>query len=216
MKLGILADIHEEADNLRQALATLMNYQVDRFIVLGDVFELGKRLEETVQLLAGVEAVGVWGNHDFGLCRNPGQSIRTRFPESILSFMGSLRPRLDIEGFLFTHVEPWLDAEKIEDLWWFEGIPDTPERLSQSFRAVPHRVMFVGHFHRWFLADANGLTSWCGEGPVLLDPDRRFLAGIGAVSEGCCGCFDTDSNLLVPFSVERRVLGIEGREGGAN
>src|SRR5690606_13269386 len=35
-------------------------------------------------------------------------------------------------GCLFTHVEPWLDTTRLEDLWWFEGAHETPERLAQS------------------------------------------------------------------------------------
>jgi predicted phosphodiesterase len=62
MKLGILADIHEHVDELRQAIEKLQKQAADRFVVLGDVFEMGKRIEETVHLLRDVEAVGVWGN----------------------------------------------------------------------------------------------------------------------------------------------------------
>ena len=43
---------------------------------------------------------------------------------------------LDVEGCLFTQVEPWLDPEKIEDLWYFDGPPETPEQVARSFAAV--------------------------------------------------------------------------------
>jgi len=36
---------------------------------------MGKPLEETVHLLQDVEAVGVWGNHDVGLCFEPGETV---------------------------------------------------------------------------------------------------------------------------------------------
>ena len=61
MKLGILADIHEHTRELRKALAVLHEHGAERFVVLGDVFETGKRIEQTVRLLRQVEAVGVWG-----------------------------------------------------------------------------------------------------------------------------------------------------------
>jgi predicted phosphodiesterase len=79
MKIGILADIHESLTNLRWALDVLHEQDPDRLVVLGDVFELGHRLRETVDLLAHDGAVGVWGNHDFGLCRDnarPGDGER--------------------------------------------------------------------------------------------------------------------------------------------
>jgi predicted phosphodiesterase len=64
MKLGLLADIHEQTGQLRKAIAVLRRHGVDRFVALGDIFETGQRMEETVCMLQEVEAVGVWGNHD--------------------------------------------------------------------------------------------------------------------------------------------------------
>ena len=79
----------------------------DRFVVLGDVFELGHRLKETVDLLADARAVGVWGNHDFELCLdNARPEDRERYGDRVLAYMGSLHPRMEIDGCLFAHVEP--------------------------------------------------------------------------------------------------------------
>jgi predicted phosphodiesterase len=44
MKLGLLADIHEETEQLGKAIAVLQEQGADRFVVLGDVFEMGKRI----------------------------------------------------------------------------------------------------------------------------------------------------------------------------
>jgi len=125
MRIGILADIHENLSHLRWAIDVMREQAVDCFAILGDVFELGHRLDATVELLDGLAAVGVWGNHDYGICRNPHEDTRRRFSQRTMEFMGELRPRLEIDGCLFVHVEPWLDPEKIEDLWYFEGPPET-------------------------------------------------------------------------------------------
>ena len=79
MKLGILADIHEHVEELRRAIDVLSRHGSDRFVVLGDVFETGKHIEETVRLLRDAGAVGVWGNHDFGVCCQPDDRTRQRF-----------------------------------------------------------------------------------------------------------------------------------------
>lgn len=201
MKLGLLADIHEQSGQLRKAIAVLQQHGVDRFVVLGDVFELGKGIEETVSILRQVQAVGVWGNHDVRLCFDPHDEVRQRYSVEVLSFMGSLQPRLEIEGCLFTHVEPWLDPHKIEDLWYFEGSPDSAEKLARSFAAVPHRVLFMGHMHRWLMGTPAGLLPWRGEGPVRLDPRERYLVVVHAVWDGKCALFDTQTNELLPFDV---------------
>jgi hypothetical protein len=199
MKLGLLADIHEHTEQLRQAIAVLHQHRADRFVVLGDVFGMGQRMEETVSLLREVQAVGVWGNHDIGFCFDPDDKIRQRYSAAVLGFMGSLQPRLEIDSCLFTHVEPWLDPHKVEDLWYFDGPPDSRGKLARSFAAVPHRVLFIGHLHRWLLGTPEGVLPWRGDRPVCLDSGHRYLVVVHAVCDGKCALFDTQTGDLTPF-----------------
>jgi hypothetical protein len=202
MRLGILSDIHEDVDGLRWALAVLKDQGTDRIMVLGDVCGMNSCLEETVALLDDAGAIGVWGNHDFGLCgNNLTTEDRFRYSKRLQDFMGRLRPRLEIGGCLFTHVEPWLDPEKIEDLWYFDGPPETPEQVARIFVAAPNRVMFVGHYHRWLLVSPEGIRPWSGEGPIILEPRNRYLVAVHAVCDGKCALFDTGTDELVPFEV---------------
>ena len=55
--------------------------------------------------------------------------------------MGRLRPRLEVEGCLFTHVEPWLDANDVVQLWYFDGMPDTPEKLARLKTLTPRKLV---------------------------------------------------------------------------
>ena len=202
MRIGILADIHEQIDELRRALAVLKQHGADRLVVLGDVCEMGHRLEATVDLLMSAGAVGVWGNHDFGLCGgNPTAEDRQRHGERTMAFLDRLRPRLEIEGCLFTHVEPWLDPEKIENLWFFGGPAETPEQVARTFTAVPNRVMFIGHYHHWLLVTPEGIQSWSGERPITLRAEERYLVAVHAVCCGKCALFDTETAELIPFDV---------------
>jgi hypothetical protein len=199
MRLGILADIHEQVEELRNTIAVLRSHGVERFVVLGDVFETGKRIAETISLLRDIDAVGVWGNHDIGLCFDPAEQVCQRYNREILDFMSRLKPRLEIDGWLFTHVEPWLDPCKVEDLWYFDGPPDSPEKLARSFSAVPNRILFIGHMHRWLLGTLAGILPWQGEEPVRLDSEDRYLVVVHAVWNGRFALFDTDTNDLIPF-----------------
>jgi hypothetical protein len=209
MRIGILADIHEDLGHLRWAIDVLVEHGAECLVVLGDVCGMHASLKETAVLLDEAGAVGVWGNHDFGLCGgNPSTEDRRRYGERVLGFMGRLRPRLEVEGCLFTHVEPWLDPEKIEDLWYFEGPPETPERVARVFAAAPNRVMFVGHYHRWLLVTPEGLRDWPGEEPIALEAGGRFLVAVHAVCAGRCALFDTGTNELIPFAA-----GAERAEG---
>lgn len=198
MKLGLVTDIHESVELLDSALSRFRKEAVDQVVVIGDIFEMGERIEETCALLAAVDAVGVWGNHDFGLCVEPDDAIRRRYSPVVLDWMTSLHPRLEIEECCFTHVEPWLDPEKVEDLWYFDGVPDTPAKLNRIFNAGSHRLMFAGHFHQWLLATPDGITDWRGECRISL-ASGRYYAVIGALCDGYSAILDSATWELVPI-----------------
>ena len=197
MKLGILADIHEHVRELRRAIDVLRGLGAERFVVLGDVFETGQRIEETVRLLREVGAVGVWGNHDLGLCHEPTAAVRARYA-AVVGYMETLRPRLELAGCLFTHGLPCWDATD-PAVYYLGERPETPEGLAGAFGAPSHPVSFVGHFHRWLAATPEGLLPWDGRSSLQLQPGRRYLIVVGAVCDGLCALFDTEKSLLTPL-----------------
>jgi hypothetical protein len=73
------------------------------------------------------------------------------------------------------------------------------EKLAKSFAAVPHRVLFIGHLHRWLLGKPDGLLPWRGENLVRLESNNRYLVVVHAVWEGKCALFDTKTGDLTPF-----------------
>jgi len=198
MRLGLLADIHEEVDHLDACVAALRERGVDRFVVLGDVFELGPRLTETVRRLAALDSVGVWGNHDFGLCRDVPDLAREMFPPDVLAYFASLLPRAEVAGCLFQHIEPHLDPEDFADLWSYGG--DGRLAADGGLAAVPHRRVFIGHLHRWLARTPTRRLEWAGDGPITL-PDEQTLVVVHAVRQGWCGWYDTDTGVLEPIRV---------------
>ena len=109
MRVGILADNHEDTERLQEALTLLCRQGTERIVVLGDVFETDKHLGETIALLREVDACGVWGNHDLGLCPEPDERVRSRYAGPVLDFMLTLQSSLELEGYLFTHGLPFFD-----------------------------------------------------------------------------------------------------------
>jgi Calcineurin-like phosphoesterase superfamily domain len=199
VKLGLLTDIHEDVGRLRAALAQFRRAEVEQVVLLGDIFETGPRLDAAVALLRAARAVGAWGNHDFGLCADPSPFIRGRFAPATLEFMGTLRPRLEVDGCLFMHIEPWLDPTDIHQLWHVEPEPLSPALIARSFAAVPHRAIFLGHYHRWFAATPAGRLPWDGLSTLRLPADQRCLVIVNGVCEGFCATFDTTTDVLVPY-----------------
>jgi hypothetical protein len=163
-----------------------------------DLLGLG-RAAEVVGLLRECGAVGVWGNHDFGACYDVPAEVRRRSPADVLDYLATMQPQLVLDGCRFSHVEPWLNPHRIEDLWYYEGLPDTPEQAQRSFAAVAERVLFMGHLHRWLVMTPAERVSWSGERQLALDPQQRYLIGVAAVLDGWCAVYDTAESLLTPI-----------------
>jgi hypothetical protein len=166
--------------------------------MIGDVVETGRRLEETCGMLAEAGVMGVWGNHDIGLCVEPDEEFAARYGPVAMDYMASLRPRLEIGECHFSHVEPWLNPEIFDEIWYWQGTPQEHGDLDRIFRAVPHRLIFVGHYHQWLHARPDGITPWRGDVPIRLDQGRHFIV-VGPLCEGCYATFDTETSELAPF-----------------
>ena len=202
MRIGIVADIHEAIEPLSHSLAEFRGRGVDVVVNLGDAcdtFTPVGRSAEVVALLREAGAVGVWGNHDVGLCNQVSDKVRHATDPAVLAYMATMRPQIVLEDCRFSHVEPWLDATRVENLWYFDGVPDTPEKAHRSFAAVPERFLFVGHFHRWLVMTPAGAVRWNGERPQELREAARYLVAVAPVVSGWCGVFDTRTSVLTPF-----------------
>lgn len=203
MKLGLLADIHEDVSRLRIAIDRLRDLGADSLIVLGDVFDRGPGMDETVSILEDAGAIGVWGNHDAGFCLPPPlEELAGRYAERTLRYMSTLLPRLEQEGCHFSHLEPWLDPTSIEDLWWAGGHPDTPDRVAQCFEAVPHPLIVIGDLHRWLAARPGEVLDWKGERPLDFDPAGRAFVAVHAVADGWAALLDTRARRLTPIRLD--------------
>src|SRR3954470_14300119 len=174
MLLGLLSDIHEGITPLTAALARFRDANVAEILDLGDVVRMTDHLLPTVRLLADAGVVGVWGNHDFGLCRDVDADLRSRYPEWLLAYFSRYQPFLVRDDCRFCHVEHRLDATDLFHLWVLDGYPTRPELLAASFAAVPQRVLFSGHVHRWTAATPDGLLEWAGERPLRLERPGRW------------------------------------------
>jgi predicted phosphodiesterase len=200
MRLGILADIHEHVEHLTRALELFGRHGVERVVVLGDVFCHGRNIRPTVDLLAPLGSIGVWGNHDFGLCRDIPPRLRDKYAGPVLDYFATLRPRLEIEDCLFTHVQPRYDPEDVQQIWHMDEEPSLDRDVRLNFAAVPQRLLFMGHWHRWLIATPEGELPWRGEGPIHL-PTGRHLIVIHAVMDGHSAVYDTTTAELLPLAL---------------
>jgi predicted phosphodiesterase len=204
MRIGILADIHEDIEALEEALGLLRREGVGQLVVLGDLFYAGNRITETADLLARAGVVGVWGNHDLGLCQDPGPQFLERYPGRVFDFLKKLGARLEVDDCLFSHGLPHWNAVD-PTAYYLDDWPESAAGRAGSFAASPCRVTFVGHFHRWLAATPEGTIPWDGNEAVLLSKEHRYLVVVAAVCEGWCAVYDTASGRLVPYRLSGSV-----------
>lgn len=199
MLIGIVADIHDAAARLRKALSIFDERGVARVVTVGDAFETflpGEPGAEVAGLLENPGAIGVWGNHDFGLSCDVPEEIRREADPGLLAFASGLGPQLVIEGCRFCHIEPWKDPSRFEDLWTFEGVPETAESARRSFDAVPERLLFCRALsrlsrHRRRGRSRVGRDASDRSGPACAIPDPGARRGLR-----WCATFDTVSSKL--------------------
>ena len=200
MRLGLLADIHEEVDLLRSALAHFARCGVDQVVVLGDIFETGRNIEPAARLLQEAGAVGVWGNHELGLCHEPEPELVARYPAVATQFMATLKSQWELENFFFTHAISTIDPT--DPFAYYSSVrPQTPEARDECFARFPHRVMLMGHYHRWMAATPERILAWEGEGALDLS-QAPMLVVIHAVMQGFCAVLDTNRRTLSPHRLQ--------------
>ncbi len=196
MRLGLLADIHSYLAETRRALELFKERGVDRVVTLGDTIHCQGRREEArevAQLLLDVDAVGVWGNHDYDLRPDAQQRAQTDFAPVVLEFMAKMQPRVVLGDCHFSHKEASIDAHVKDQIWDVHDSHLTlPERAALSFAAAPQRWHFIGHHHQWWAATPTTQPVWEGAGPLTFQTGERYFISLGAGREGWCAIMDTD------------------------
>ena len=205
MRLGLVTDIHNHAAELRRALALFREHGVDQVVTIGDTcdaFSTDRGADDVAALLDGCAAVGVWGNHDFTLCRDTPERIRQRTSPHVLNVMARMQPRLVLGDCHFSHKESSVDPHDVAQLWNVSEVrPNSMERAHMAFAAVASRWQFLGHYHRWWAATPDGPLDWAGDRLLTFEPAKRYFVMVAAVCDGRCAIVDTEKRWLQPLQL---------------
>ena len=185
MRYGVLADIHGNLHALRAALDALGREGIDRYLIAGDLVGYGPNPNECVELVAGLDAVCVAGNHDLialdrlsdercpELARRSLRWTRTVLADETRAFLASLPLRATAPGGIV------IAHGSLDDPQEYTRKPEQAAsqltRLSREGR--DSRILLLGHTHRsWAFAPSSGAMgtrrpiSVQGGDPVLLNP----------------------------------------------
>ena len=146
MRIGIVSDIHGNADGLACALGRMG--AVDLLLCAGDIVEEFRFSNETVAILRDRDACCVLGNHDLGLLSAHGERARNaaHVDAELVDWLASnpLVVELDVAGkrLLMTHASPCQPRTQYV-------LPDSPEL--RRIGEVDADFVVIGHTHRQFV-----------------------------------------------------------------
>lgn len=156
MRYGLLADIHANLSALQAAVAGLRRAGIDRFLCAGDLVGYGPEPNECVDLIAGLDAVCVAGNHDLialerlsderciPLARNSLAWTRANLREDVRAYLAALPAIATAEGGVV------LAHGSLDDPQEYVTRPDQADAqlALASWQHPDVRALVLGHTHR--------------------------------------------------------------------
>lgn len=166
MRYGILADIHANLHALRAVLADFEQRGLDRYLVVGDLVGYGPYPNECVELVAGLDAVCVAGNHDLMALDALGDENCGPLGRVVIAWT---RKALGSDAREFLSTLPLLDHAPGGVVLAHGALDDCEERIESPARATEElrrlsaqqpgaRVLATGHtHHRLFVGGTSGV-----------------------------------------------------------
>jgi len=175
MKLAVFSDIHGNISYFRSCLSKMSEYQVDKYIFLGDAVGYMPYAVEVLELLNSINADCLLGNHEAMLCNLLDyssdndeiyqlKSTASNMPEHRYKQIKAWLPykviSLDNKNILFVHGSPWNPLAGYM-------YPDSPERYYDN---PQFDFIFLGHSHYPFISK-NVYTTIVNAGSIGLPRD---------------------------------------------
>lgn len=195
-KVGIISDIHSNAEALEAILGAAHAAGVHEIHCLGDIVGYGASPVECVEMVRTTCAAVVRGNHDEAVADRRGLDVlppggadaarhnRALLSEDQLSYLSGLPLRIEVDGMTLVHATPdrpnrWRRLKSFND-------------VRAQFEAFATDVCFIGHSH------VPGLVAE-RIGVMRMRPGTRFIVNVGSVGRprdhdprACLGIFDPD------------------------
>ena len=217
MRYGLISDIHGNLPALEKVLSALAKAQIETYLCLGDIIGYGASPNECCQIIRGIGAVCIRGNHEQAVLEpsmqdwfNPDARAcliwtREQLSESNTSFVAELVPSADLGNVILCH----------------GSIPDpdfyviSPRGALPSLQAMSGQLAFFGHTHcaEWFVQEDDGELpeqhSRPAGGLCPIDAGRKYLINPGAVGQprdgnpqAAFGIYDTEARQVQLLRVD--------------
>jgi diadenosine tetraphosphatase ApaH/serine/threonine PP2A family protein phosphatase len=191
MRYGVLSDVHGNAFALRAAVERLKAAGVDEWLCAGDIVGYGPQPNECVELLAGLGARCVAGNHELlvhgrlslersgRLARETTPWTRSVLRDDCRRYLAALPMTLQVPGVFLAH-------GSVTDPEMYVTQPAQVTRQLEELARVDARarVLVLGHTHRQWMVDQAGSTVLAAPGrATAFPPTGRVLVNPGSVGQ---------------------------------
>jgi len=157
MKLAIFSDIHGNINYFRSCLLKMSEYQIDKYVFLGDAVGYMPYAVEVLELLNSINADCLLGNHEAMMCNMLDYSsdkdeiyklknTASLMPEHIYKQIKTWLPykinTFDNINILFVHGSPWNPLAGYI----------YPDSLERYYDNPQYDFIFIGHSHYPFIS----------------------------------------------------------------
>jgi len=191
MRLGVLSDIHGNLHALRNVLELLESEGVTRYLCAGDLVGYGPWPNECIDVIRGLDATCVAGNHDLiavgrlddagisALARRTLQWTASALRPSGRAYLNGLPLETVSDGVLIAHGAIGDPRERVQT------IAQAQEQLEAMNAIDPAlHVLVLGHTHRPFAYGERRGTVLAGRrGSIRLPETERHLVNPGQVGQ---------------------------------
>ncbi|MEO8396046.1 MAG: metallophosphoesterase family protein [Chloroflexota bacterium] len=195
MKLGLISDIHANAENLRRSLILLREKGAESILCAGDLVDGETEGNVAAQLIKSQNIPCVQGNHDHALSGATAANYaewRRQWDEAELGFHPwqfsddaltdetitylrqlplSLRFEWDNRRVLLTHASTWDQMSYI----YANGRPAYLQRIAEEAQAADAEIVILGHTHVPMAVELEGVWIF-NPGSVDGNRDQPFNA----------------------------------------
>jgi diadenosine tetraphosphatase ApaH/serine/threonine PP2A family protein phosphatase len=211
MRIGIISDIHSNAEALREVVAALERLRPDRVLCLGDVVGYGASVNECCELVRKIAEVTLLGNHDAAVSGRMDYGFYYDAARHALDWTAA---RIEPEHLEWLRSLPY--AHRLGDLGFTHGNPVLPEAyeyvfaLEQAKELVPHfhalaDVSFIGHSHlcKAFAVNSAGDVTEVVATRFGLRRGYKYVVSVGSVGQprdcdnrACFVLYDSDARTV--------------------
>ena len=189
MRYGVLSDIHANLHALEAAVQALDREGVDGYLCGGDLVGYGPFPNECVEIVGGLGALCVAGNHDLialgelpdtgcgALARKTLEWTRTVLGEDARRYLHALPLRAEVADVVIAH-------GSLGDPETYTTRPDeaAAQLVQLEVEAPTARILVLGHTHRARAFDGNG-RSLPIRRPLALSASGRYVLTPGSVGQ---------------------------------